>query len=138
MSDHTMERWKHLAIALGDDIYQAVNTKEYVGTEDETGYLLMFFNKKNHNGKATMVSSHTDRSGLKKLLKEALRNLDRATIVCARARRRRSWRSSNVCSAYSYGNRVSQSQYARTRRFGSRYGIVWAGGPVGIIFVMLQ
>jgi hypothetical protein len=81
MTDRTMEKWKQLAIHIGEEVYRGVNTANYVGTDDETGYLLMFFNAKNHHGKSTLVSSEVDRAGLKRLLKEVLRNIDHATVI---------------------------------------------------------
>lgn len=76
MTDHIDEKWQQIAIELGDSIYHRVNAPEYVGGDDETGYILMFFNEKNHKGKSTMVSSTVNRAGLKKLLKTALREID--------------------------------------------------------------
>ena len=70
------EIWQQLAIELGNSIYRQVNTQEMVGTDDETGYVLMFFNTKNHKGRSTMISSTTNRADVKKLLKTALQNLD--------------------------------------------------------------
>ena len=77
------ELWQEVAIGLGNQIYQSVNTADMVGTDDETGYILMFFNTRNHGGKTTLVSSTTNRVELKKLLKTALRELDgpKAKIV---------------------------------------------------------
>jgi hypothetical protein len=51
--------------------------------DDETGYLLMFFNAKNHNGKSTMITSETDVHKIKALLKVALKEVDgpKAKIV---------------------------------------------------------
>jgi len=70
------ERWQQLAIELGDRIYQTMNTAKMVGTKDETGYCLMFFNAANHRGRSTLVSSTTDRAELKRLLQFAIDNLD--------------------------------------------------------------
>jgi hypothetical protein len=77
------ERWEQIAIEIGDSVRNLVNTRDMIGTNDETGYVLMFFNTKNHAGKSTLVSSITDRTQLKKLLKTALRGLDspKAKIV---------------------------------------------------------
>ena len=68
-------QWQQIAIELGDKIYRTVNTPEYVGTDDETGYLLMFFNQKNHKGQSTIIST-ADRAATKKLLKKAMREID--------------------------------------------------------------
>lgn len=76
MSQAINERWQQVAIEIGNGVYSSVNTKEMVGTDDETGYVLMFFNVKNHNGKSTLVSSAATRAELKKLLKNALREID--------------------------------------------------------------
>jgi hypothetical protein len=67
-------QWEQVAIEIGDSVYRAVNTPETVGTDDETGYLLMFFNRKNHRGQSTMVST-VSRAETKKLLKTAILNL---------------------------------------------------------------
>lgn len=82
MSD-IMRQWQQVAIALGDSIYRSVNSPDMVGTDDETGYVLMFFNVKKHGGKSTLVSTATNKSDLKKLLKSALDELDgpKPTIV---------------------------------------------------------
>ena len=80
--EHFNEKWQQLAIELGNSIYRKVNLPYMVGTDDETGYILMFFNVKNHNGKSTLISSAADdKEGLRKLLKTALRNLDSGKIV---------------------------------------------------------
>jgi hypothetical protein len=71
----TDEQWQQVAIEIGDCVYRTVNTAETVGTDDETGYILMFFNAKKHEGKSTLVSSSIDRATIKKLLKMALRQL---------------------------------------------------------------
>lgn len=71
-----MEKWQQIAIELGNGIYRSVNTPDMVGTDEETGYVLMFFNVKNHAGKSTLVSTNTDKLQLKRLLKNALRELD--------------------------------------------------------------
>lgn len=77
MSDKSInEQWYGVALEIGDSVYRTVNTPEMVGGDDETGYILMFFNKKKHQGKSTLVSSSVDRAGLKKLLKGAIRELD--------------------------------------------------------------
>ena len=79
--DHVAEQWQSLAIAIGDSVFKVVNSSATVGTDDETGYILMFFNKVRHNGRSTIVSSATDKADIKKLLKEELRTIDRAAIV---------------------------------------------------------
>ena len=58
--EHFNEKWQQLAIELGNSIYEQVNLPYMVGTDDETGYILMFFNVKNHNGKSTLISSAAD------------------------------------------------------------------------------
>ena len=75
MTDFTV-MWQQFAKHIADSVYASVNTKQMVGTDDETGYLLMFFNAKHHNGKSTMITSETDRHKLKTLLKVALKELD--------------------------------------------------------------
>lgn len=70
------EQWQMVSLQIGDNVYRTVNTPEMVGGDDETGYILMFFNTKNHQGKSTLVSSSVDRAGLKKLLEGAIRELD--------------------------------------------------------------
>lgn len=69
--------WEQAAIEVGNRVYQSVNLP---GT-DETGYILMFFSAKEREGKSTFVSSETDVVHLRKLLKFALRNLEKAKIV---------------------------------------------------------
>ena len=83
MTNAIMEKWKLLAVEIGHSIFRAVNTPETVGGDDETGYVLMFFNAKNHHGKSTLISSAASRADLKKLLKFALREIDgpKATII---------------------------------------------------------
>ena len=77
MTDNTIsEKWKQLAIEIGQQIRATVNTAEMIGTSNETGYVLMFFNAQGHKGKSTLVSSCTDKSELKKLLEFALRSID--------------------------------------------------------------
>jgi hypothetical protein len=70
------EQWMDMALAVGDGVYRAVNTPDMHGTEDETGYILMFFNVEDHRGKSTFISSTTNKAELKKLLKNAIRELD--------------------------------------------------------------
>jgi hypothetical protein len=72
----TQEQWKQIAIEIGHEVHSLVNLPNTIGTDDETGYILMFFNARNHNGKSTMISSTTDKVGLKKLLLRAMRELD--------------------------------------------------------------
>jgi hypothetical protein len=83
MTDAIMEKWQQLAIVIGDSVFRTVNIPETVGSDDETGYVLMFFNTKNHQGKSTLISSAVNRADLKKLLKFALREIDgpKTTIV---------------------------------------------------------
>ena len=75
-------QWKQVALEIGNDVFQRVNTSETVGTDDETGYLLMFFNQKDHGGYSTMLST-ANRAATKKLLKTVIRELDgpKSTIV---------------------------------------------------------
>jgi hypothetical protein len=68
--------WQQLAVQIGHEVRCRVNSPETIGTKDETGYVLMFFNADHHHGKSTLVSSETDRVQLKRLLKYALRHLD--------------------------------------------------------------
>jgi hypothetical protein len=77
------EMWLQVARQIADNVYATVNTKEMVGTNDETGYLLMFFNAKHHDGKATVVTSETDVAKLKKLLINTLNEIDgpRAFVI---------------------------------------------------------
>jgi hypothetical protein len=51
MTDAIMEKWQQIAIEIGDSVFRTVNTAETVGSDDETGYVLMFFNTKHHQGK---------------------------------------------------------------------------------------
>jgi hypothetical protein len=44
MSYAVHERWQQIAIHIGEQIRSSINTPEMIGTEDETGYVLMFFN----------------------------------------------------------------------------------------------
>ena len=71
-----MEQWHQIAVEIGNDIFRLVNSDETVGTDDETGYILMFFNARNHDGKATLVASEISKPELKKILKTTLRALD--------------------------------------------------------------
>ena len=73
--------WQQVAIQIGHNIRSTVNTPEMIGTDDETGYILMFFNVASHDGKSTLISSETDLKQLKKLLKTALRKLNRAVTI---------------------------------------------------------
>ena len=68
---------------VGDQVRSAVNTPAQIGTEDETGYILMFFNRERHEGKSTFISSETDRTSLKRLLQFAIDALDgpKASII---------------------------------------------------------
>jgi len=77
------EKWRQIVTQLGENIYGSLNTPEMIGTNLETGYLLMFFNATNHNGKATVISSETDRTRLKTLLECAIKEVNgpKATIV---------------------------------------------------------
>jgi hypothetical protein len=79
--DRTMEKWRQLAVHIGDNVHSMVNLPEYVGTKDETGYVLIFFNAMDPGGKSTLVSSCIDRPRLKKLLKAALTNLNLAVDI---------------------------------------------------------
>jgi len=74
--DAIEEKWQQIAIEIGDSVFRLVNTAETVGGEDETGYVLLFFNTQGHEGKSTLVSSATNRADVKKLLKGALREID--------------------------------------------------------------
>jgi hypothetical protein len=65
--------WQQVVRQIADSVYATVNTEETVGTNYETGYVLMFFNAKNHDGKSTLVTSETDINKLKKLFKAALK-----------------------------------------------------------------
>jgi hypothetical protein len=76
MTAATNEMWKQLAHHIGEEVRNAVNTPEMIGTDDETGYVLMFFNTRNHQGRSTLISSEMDRVQLKRLLKYALQHLD--------------------------------------------------------------
>jgi hypothetical protein len=79
----TDEMWKQLAHHIGEEVHNTVNTPAMMGTDDETGYVLMFFNARNHQGKSTLISSETNRVQLKRLLKHALQQLDgpKASII---------------------------------------------------------
>jgi hypothetical protein len=81
MSDHTAAAWKQIAIHLLHEIAAKVNTPATVGTDDETGVILMFCNAKHHDGKATVISTLTDRDAIKKILKHTLREFRRAELV---------------------------------------------------------
>lgn len=70
------EQWQQIALEIGEGVYRTVNTPSTIGGDDETGYILMFFNAKHHDGQSTLVSSNVDRKQLKKLLKHALGSLD--------------------------------------------------------------
>lgn len=77
MSDEvTMAMWQQYAIDIGEHVYGSVNTKDTIGTEHETGYLLMFFWATRHEGKSTLVSSMTDKKQVRQLLEAALNRLD--------------------------------------------------------------
>jgi hypothetical protein len=75
--------WQQIAIEIGHQVRAIVNGSNTIGTEDETGYVLMFFNAQNHEGRSTIVSSCTDVSDLKKLFNYALSKIDgpKAKIV---------------------------------------------------------
>jgi hypothetical protein len=75
--------WQQLAVEIGHQVRAIVNTPHTIGTEDETGYVLMFFNAQNHEGRSTVVSSCTDVSELRKLLAYASSHIDgpKAKIV---------------------------------------------------------
>jgi len=76
-----MERWKQIAVEIGHSILNMVNSPEDIGTKNETGYALMFFNAQNHRGKSTFVSSETNPDALKQLLKTVLENLEKAEHI---------------------------------------------------------
>jgi hypothetical protein len=76
IDEKTAQQWQQIAIEIGHGVFSTINTPSTVGGDDETGYVLMFFNAKNHDGKSTLVSSVTNRADLKKLLKRALREID--------------------------------------------------------------
>jgi hypothetical protein len=81
--DRINAMWQQVAVQIGHQVRSAVNAPQMIGTKDETGYVLMFFNADHHEGKSTLVSSETDKAQLRKLLKFALGQLDglKATIV---------------------------------------------------------
>lgn len=74
--------WRDYAMIIGDGVYASVNTEETLGTDKETGYILMFFNVKNHNGRSTLLG-HPDipLSELKQLLRAALNGVDKAKHI---------------------------------------------------------
>ena len=41
--EHFNEKWQQLASELGNSIYEKVYLPYMIGTDDETGYILMFF-----------------------------------------------------------------------------------------------
>ncbi len=70
------EEWKMYAIEIGNRIYMTVNSPDMIGTDAETGYAVIFFNTRNHNGRSTLVSSMTDSDQLRKILTATLEKLD--------------------------------------------------------------
>ena len=70
------EMWEQVAVHIGEQVRAVVNTPETIGSDHETGYVLMFFNMKHHNGKATVISSAPTKADLKKILKYTLRHID--------------------------------------------------------------
>ena len=81
--EHVQERWQQLAIDIGETVYRLVNIPSFVGTDDETGYVLMFFNVKNHDGKSTLISSTVDKAELTKLLERAICELNGSSCKIA-------------------------------------------------------
>lgn len=79
--DSIAAKWEHIAHALLQQVYGAVNLPEFIGTGDETGCLILFFNADHHEGKSTLVSTENDRSGIEKLLRGALHAIKRGKGV---------------------------------------------------------
>ena len=73
--------WQQIALELGNSVHRAVNTADMIGTDNETGYALLFFNAKNHNGKATLISSASNPGEIEKILKYTLRHINERKIV---------------------------------------------------------
>lgn len=69
------EKWQFLAMELLHQVYSQVNTREMIGTDEETGVGLMFFNVKKHDGKSTFLCTEADVPAIKKLLKTAYRGM---------------------------------------------------------------
>jgi hypothetical protein len=74
-------QWQQVAIQLLHEVAAKVNTPAMMGTDDETGVILMFCNARHSEGKATVISTLTDRDELKKILKHTLREFRRAEVV---------------------------------------------------------
>jgi hypothetical protein len=76
-----MAGWKHLAVHLLHEVAAKVNSSSTIGTDHKTGVILMFCNARNHQGKATVISTLTDKDAIKKILKHTLREFRRAELV---------------------------------------------------------
>jgi hypothetical protein len=82
MDERLKEQWKSVAIEIHNRVVNLVNMPEHMGTEDETGVVLMFFNARNHQGQSTMVTSDIkDRASIKLILKNALRRVASAEAI---------------------------------------------------------
>lgn len=75
------EVWQQIAVDIGHKVRSMVNTPDTIGGDDETGYVLMFFNAKHHDGKSTIVSSAASPAELKQLLRYALSQIDQGAVI---------------------------------------------------------
>lgn len=73
--------WQQQAMELLARVRSAVNLPSWIGTDDETGVVLMFFNTRNHRGKSTLVATETSARDLRLLLRTAAVKLSQARIV---------------------------------------------------------
>jgi hypothetical protein len=73
--------WLHTAMFLLEQVRAAVNLPAFIGTDEETGVAVLFFNTKNHRGKSTLVSTETSAHELRLLLRTAAAGVNQAHIV---------------------------------------------------------
>jgi hypothetical protein len=82
MTDEQIKaRWQQLAIEIGEQIRRTLNTSDMIGGDHETGYLLMFFNLRHHDGRATIVSNALGKEDVKKLLEYTLSQMEKAIVI---------------------------------------------------------
>lgn len=79
-------KWQNYAMKVGDEVYAAVNREEWQGTDKETGYILLFFNVKKHNGRTTMLAyPEIPLPELKQLLRTALDSVADVEVITPEA-----------------------------------------------------
>jgi FixJ family two-component response regulator len=66
------EQWKQVALEIGEQVRNWVNSPAMIGGDQETGYILMFFNMRHHDGHATLVSSAESAEDVEKILRTTL------------------------------------------------------------------